>query len=86
MADGYDAEREDYLSLADEMNDGPPHVGPWNEADWEPESVANAKRYAEKHGLPWPPGTGDYERWFELASGLDDLPELAVQLLEPSDA
>lgn len=65
MNDGYDEEREDYASLADEMNDGPPHVGPWDEADWEPRAVENGKRYAAKHGLAWPPQTGDFDRYCE---------------------
>lgn len=61
--DELDLEMESYASLADEMND--PDVGPWNEADWDPEAVAEAKRYAERHDLPWPPRTGDFDRWYE---------------------
>lgn len=59
----YDEEREDYASLADEMND--PDVGPWVEADWDETAVANAKRYAAKNHLRWPPGTGDFDRFYE---------------------
>jgi hypothetical protein len=59
----YDEEREDYASLADEMND--PDVPAWNEDDWEPTAVANAKKYAKEHNLPWPPRTGDFDRWYE---------------------
>jgi hypothetical protein len=62
---GYDEEREDYASLADEMND--PDVGPWAEGDWDERAVANAKRYAEANGLRWPPATGDYDRFWEGA-------------------
>jgi hypothetical protein len=59
----YDAEKESYASLADEMND--PDVGPWNEADWDEQAVAEGKRYAKKHGLRWPPQMGDYDRFYE---------------------
>jgi hypothetical protein len=62
----YDLERESYANLADEMND--PDVGAWNEADWDPEAVAEGKRYAAAHGLPWPPSTGDYDRFYERSS------------------
>lgn len=56
-------DEDDYASLADEMND--PDVDPWDENDWDPISVGNAKRYAEREGLPWPPRTGDFDRWYE---------------------
>jgi len=59
-------DKEDYLSLADEMNDGPPSIGPWNESDWDPQAVAGGKRYAEKMGFRWPPGTGDFDRYCDL--------------------
>ena len=59
----YDEDREDYASLADEMND--PDVGPWNEADWDPRAVAGGRRYARARGLRWPPGTGDFDRFYE---------------------
>jgi hypothetical protein len=65
----YDEEREDYASLADEMND--PDVGPWDENDWDARAVANAKRYAVKQGLPWPPGAGDFDRWYETSRSAD---------------
>lgn len=63
MPETYDAEREDYAALADEMND--PGIDPWDESMWDEEAVANAKRYAAKHGLRWPPGTGDYDRFYD---------------------
>jgi len=66
----YDEEREDYASLADEMND--PDVGPWNEDDWEPRAVANGKSFAAKHGLSWPPQTGDYDRYWDRINNDDD--------------
>lgn len=56
-------DEESYASLADEMNDD--GVGPWNEADWDEQSVTEAKRYAQANNLRWPPGTGDYDRWYE---------------------
>jgi hypothetical protein len=59
----YDEEREDYLSLADEMNDA--DVGPWVESDWDDGAVARAKRFAAREGLAWPPRTGDYDRFYE---------------------
>lgn len=65
--DEYDEEREDYASLADEMNDT--DVGPWVESDWDARAVANAKRYAAREGLPWPPGVGDFDRWYEREGG-----------------
>jgi hypothetical protein len=44
----YDEEREDYASLADEAS--APEAQPWNDEDWEPSAVANAKKYAERFG------------------------------------
>lgn len=61
----YEWDREDYANLADEMND--PDVLPWNEADWDPQVVAGARRYAKANWLPWPPGPGDYDRFYEEA-------------------
>jgi hypothetical protein len=58
-----DLERESYAALADEMND--PDVGPWDESDWDETAVAEAKEYARKNGLRWPPGVGDYDRYYE---------------------
>jgi len=57
-----DLEREAYAALADEMND-PGMV--WDEGEWEPSAVAQAQAYARKHGLSWPPGPGDYDRFYE---------------------
>jgi hypothetical protein len=56
-------DEQDYISLADEMNDY--GIPPWNEADWDPDAVAGGKRYAEANGLRWPPGTGDLDRFAE---------------------
>jgi hypothetical protein len=73
LRDGpYDPEREDYASLADEMNDpGPDGKGMvWVEADWDATAVANAKKYAKKFGYPWPPSMGDFDRWYERQYGI----------------
>jgi len=58
----YDEVMEDYVSLADEMNDGDV---PWNESDWDERAVANGKKYAQENDLPWPPRMGDLDRWYE---------------------
>jgi hypothetical protein len=60
----YDEEREDYASLADEASCEDAH--PWNEDNWDPRAVANAKKYAAKYGLNWPPHLGDFDRWYDL--------------------
>jgi hypothetical protein len=60
----YDEEREDYASLADEAS--APEAQPWNDEDWEPSAVANAKKYAKRFGLSWPPRPGDFDRWYDL--------------------
>ncbi len=59
----YDAERESYAALADEMNDV--GIAPWVESDWDERAVAEGKAYAEKHDLNWPPQTGDFDRFWE---------------------
>lgn len=53
---------ESYASLADEMNDGDTE---WVESDWDAQAVKEAKQYAAEHDLPWPPGPGDFDRWYE---------------------
>jgi hypothetical protein len=63
LVSAYDEEREDYAALADEVNDG--DAGPWVESDWDARAVASAKRYAARMELPWPPGMGDFDRWYE---------------------
>lgn len=56
-------EEESYAALADEMND--PDVGPWVEDAWDAQAVKEAKAYAQRHELRWPPGPGDFDRWYE---------------------
>jgi hypothetical protein len=65
MNDGrpWEPDEDSYVSLADEMND--PEAGPWVESDWDRQAVAEAKRYAARHGLRWPPQAGDFDRWYE---------------------
>lgn len=58
----YDEEREDYASLADEMNDD---GMVWVESNWDPIAVKNARKYAKEHDLSWPPRMGDYDRFWE---------------------
>lgn len=59
----YDEQKEDYLSLCDEMND---YDAPeWVEGDWDERAVKSARTYARKHGLPFPPGKGDFDRMFD---------------------
>ena len=59
-------EEEAYSSLADEMND-PGMV--WDAEEWEPSAVRQAQAYASRHGLSWPPGPGDFDRWYEAHHG-----------------
>lgn len=63
MGDDFDMERESYANLCDELND--PGAPAWNESDWDPITVAEARGYARKNGLRWPPGRGDFDRWYE---------------------
>lgn len=55
-------QRDDYVNLADELNDV--DAPAWNEADWDPRAVASARLYAEREGLRFPPGLGDYDTWY----------------------
>jgi hypothetical protein len=59
----YNEAREDYASLAEEASCESAH--PWDDEHWDVRAVRNAKRYAKDHGLPWPPGLGDFDRWYE---------------------
>jgi len=64
MCDPCYQQRQSYLDLADEMNDY--DVPKWNEADWDKTAVKDGKAFAEKHDLRWPPGLGDYDRYWDL--------------------
>jgi len=59
----YDHAKECYASLAEEATDELAH--PWKDEDWDTDAVAHAKAYAADHGLPWPPGLGDFDRHYE---------------------
>jgi len=58
----FNEEEEAYASLADEMNDGDVV---WVESDWDAQAVKQGKEYAIEHDLPWPPRTGDFDRYYE---------------------
>jgi hypothetical protein len=59
----YDEELEDYVSLAEEASCETAH--PWDDSYWDQRAVKNAKAYAKKHSLPWPPGINDFDHWYE---------------------
>jgi len=61
-----DEEREDYASLAEEAS--APDAQPWKDEDWDQNAIANAKKYAKRFNLPWPPGPNDFDRWYDLDS------------------
>jgi len=62
-----ESEQASYVGLADEVNDG--DTGPWDESYWDAQAVKEGKAYASRHGLPWPPGPGDFDRWYEAQGG-----------------
>lgn len=57
-----DAEQA-YADITDELNDGTP--GNLELGDFDASVVAAAARHADRHGLPWPPRVGDYDRLWE---------------------
>jgi len=50
-----------WLDLADEFNDANADA---QLDDFDPEVVREAEAQARTHDLPWPPSTGDYDRWY----------------------
>lgn len=58
----FDDDRRDYASLADELNDRDVTM---TIDDFDKEMVAGAERYATAVGAPYPPGVGDYDRWWD---------------------
>lgn len=56
-----------YASLADEFNDGTPGMaGEMPKLDdFDETAQIRGERYAKAHSLPWPPETGDYDRFWE---------------------
>lgn len=61
-----DEEEQAYGDLADELND----IGiPMTIEDFHKGFVARAKKFADERQLPWPPSTGDYDRYWEAKIG-----------------
>ena len=58
---GDDPRRDAYASLADELNDADVTM---TVADFDPEMVELARRYASLRGLAFPPGLGDFDRFY----------------------
>ena len=58
-------DREAYAALADELNDPDVHEAGTTLDDFDAEAVEAGARYAEANGLRWPPGVGDYDRFYE---------------------
>lgn len=56
-------DREAWLAIADELND--PGVRMTVE-DMDALSRVRGERHARAADLPWPPATGDYDRWWEV--------------------
>lgn len=56
-------DQEAYAMVADELNDGTP--GQVTMEDIDPLCAAAGERYARLQGLSWPPGTGDFDRYWE---------------------
>ena len=49
-----------YEMIADELNDGPVPL-----EDLDQDMMVEGERHARRHDLPWPPQTGDFDRWLE---------------------
>ncbi len=61
---GYPRAYQDWLDLADELND----VGVPTQLDWfDADVLREAQAQAATYDLPWPPSTGDYDRWYDNA-------------------
>ncbi len=64
--DPYDNRSEDevsYSAVADELNDGTP--GQLTLSDIDKRDLARARAFADLAGFPWPPRTGDFDRYWE---------------------
>ena len=55
-------DEQSYASLADEFNDIDVDM---TLADFDQKVVDEAHDYANAHGLPWPPGVGDFDNYWE---------------------
>lgn len=51
-----------YAAVADELNDSDAVLVL---ADLDAEFVAGAERFARAQGLSWPPGVGDFDRYYD---------------------
>lgn len=60
-------DQEAYVAVADELNDGTSLLGqpPLALEDLDTAYVTAAERYANEHGINWPPQVGDFDRWYE---------------------
>lgn len=58
----FDDIRRDYASLADELNDRGVTM---TVDDFDEDMVERAKEYATLVGAPFPPGLGDFDRWWD---------------------
>lgn len=58
----FDDDRRSYASLADELNDRDVTV---TIEDFDKEMVQGAERYAKLVGASYPPGIGDFDRWWD---------------------
>jgi hypothetical protein len=56
-------DEEAYASVTDEMNDGTP--GQMTREDLDKTIVNRAKQFALANNFPWPPQTGDFDRYYE---------------------
>lgn len=56
-------EERAYAAVTDELNDGTPNQLTLEDLD--PEYVRKAKNFATLNNFPWPPQTGDFDRFYE---------------------
>jgi hypothetical protein len=64
------SEEQAYAAIADELNDSPGSYEVYGGTkptvdDFNDEIVARAAKYAAENSLPWPPDTGDFDRYWE---------------------
>ena len=64
----HDFDRESYAALADELNDPDVHEAGVTLDLFDDDAVAAGERYARAHGLRWPPGVGDFDRFYGSSS------------------
>lgn len=71
------ADERDYANLADELNDGSPDQ--LTLEDFAADFVFAARIHARRAELPWPPATGDYDRYCEAKWAQDRRETLAAR-------